>query len=309
MPLWLQAGGWGLLAGSALLLGAGVGYGVRLPQRIIAAVMAFGSGVLISALSFELMEDAFRRGGFDSTAIGFLGGAAVYTLANWLLEKQGAKHRKRSGEQQPSEQEDSGSGLAIAVGALLDGIPESMAIGLSLLGGAGVSLVTVIAIFLSNVPEGLSSSAGMKKAGRGKAYVFGVWGGIAVISGIASMAGFALFRGVSPDVIAVTTATAAGAILAMLADTMIPEAFEGTHVRGVDYRRGISWRRSSSTNSTVDRRLGLSKRNADTARTTEDPAVPCRTHSSGAPFPQSRERAGQSSMRKAARRNAGNRQV
>jgi ZIP family zinc transporter len=229
MPVWAQAGLWGLLGGSALIAGALGGFFLRLRQRLVAAVMAFGSGVLISALSFELMEAAYERGGLDSAALGFLGGAAVYTAANRLLAMYGAKHRKRSGDQQPSEDEDSGSGLAIAVGALLDGIPESMAIGLSLLGGAGVSLVTVAAVFLSNVPEGLSSAAGMKKAGRSAAYVFGVWIAIAVASGGAAAVGYFLFRGASPDLIAGTTAVAAGAILAMIADTMIPEAFESAH--------------------------------------------------------------------------------
>jgi ZIP family zinc transporter len=185
--------------------------------------------VLISALAFELMDDAYRRGGFDSTAAGFLGGAIVYTLANWLLARHGAKHRKRSQGQQPSEQQDPGSGMAIAVGALLDGIPESIVIGLSLLAGGVVSFVAVIAIFLSNIPEGLSSAAGMKKAGRSAAYVFGVWIAIAVLSGVAAWAGYAVFRDFSADVVAGTTAVAAGAILAMLADTMIPEAFEEAH--------------------------------------------------------------------------------
>jgi ZIP family zinc transporter len=229
IPVWAQAGFWGFVAGSALLIGAGVAYFVKVPQRLIAAVMAFGSGVLISALSFELMDEAYRKGGFDSTAIGFLGGAAVYTLANWALARQGAKHRKRSGSQQPSEQEDSGSSLAIAVGALLDGIPESIVIGLSMLHGGAVSFVAVIAIFLSNIPEGLSSAAGMKKAGRSAAYIFGIWGGIAVASGLAALIGYTVFQGFSADVIAATTAIAAGAILAMLVDTMIPEAFEETH--------------------------------------------------------------------------------
>src|SRR5690348_16473532 len=97
--------------------------------------MAFGSGVLIFALSFDLMTEAYRRGGFDSTSAGFLGGAAIYSLANWMLARHGAKDRNRSGGQQPSESSQPGSGLAIATGALLDGIPESMVIGLSLLGG------------------------------------------------------------------------------------------------------------------------------------------------------------------------------
>ncbi len=229
MPPSLAAGLWGLFAGSALLLGAAVGYFIKLPQRLIAAIMAFGAGTLISALSFELMDEAFKKGGFDSTAIGFVGGAAVYTLANWLLARHGAKHRKRSGTQQPSEADSAGSGLAIAVGALLDGIPESVVIGTTLLAGGGVSLVAVIAIFLSNVPEGLSSSAGMRKAHRSKTYVFGVWTAIALISGVASWAGYAIFGHFSPDIIAATTAVAAGAILSMLADTMMPEAYEYAH--------------------------------------------------------------------------------
>lgn len=229
MPPWLEAGFWGLLAGSALLIGAAVGWFARVPPRLIAAVMAFGSGVLISALSFELMDEAYKRGGFPATAVGFASGAAIYTVANLILAKRGAKHRKRSGEKQPSEEETSGSGLAIAVGALLDGIPESIVIGLSLLRGGVVSYVAVIAIFLSNVPEGLSSAAGMKKAQRSLGYVSAVWGGIAVISGIASLLGYVLFRNFSASVVAATTAVAAGAILAMLVDTMIPEAFQGEH--------------------------------------------------------------------------------
>lgn len=229
IPLWLQASFWGLLGGSALLLGAGIGYYAKIPQRLIAAIMAFGAGVLISALAFELMNEAYKRGGFDSTAVGFIAGAAIYTLANWYLAHQGARHRKRSGRQQPSEDENSGSGLAIAVGALLDGIPESIAIGISMIEGGIVSWVTVAAVFLSNVPEGLSSAAGMKQAGRSLRYVFGVWGLIAVISGAASLAGYSIFSHFSVDVIAATIAIAAGAILAMISDTMMPEAFEQAH--------------------------------------------------------------------------------
>jgi ZIP family zinc transporter len=228
-PIWAQAGFWGFLAGFALLLGAAVGYWVRVPARVIAAIVAFGSGVLISAVSFELMDEAYQRGGFGATAAGFLSGAAFFTLANWILARYGAKHRKRSQQQQPSEAEESGSGLAIAVGALMDGIPESIVIGLSLLKGGVVSGVAVTAIFLSNIPEGLSSASGMKKAGRSVAYVFGLWGGIAVLSGVASIVGYTLFSGYPASVVSGTTAVAAGAILAMLVDTMIPEAFNEAH--------------------------------------------------------------------------------
>jgi ZIP family zinc transporter len=188
--------------------------------------MAFGSGVLISALSFDLMAEAYRRGGFYSTSAGFVAGAVIYSVANWVLARHGAKNRKRSGGQQPSEGDQPGSGLAIAIGALLDGIPESMVIGLSLLGGGTVSFVAVIAIFISNIPEGLSSSAGMKKAGRSRAYVFGLWTAITVISGIAALIGYLLGQGTSENIVAAITAMAAGAMLAMLADTMIPEAFD-----------------------------------------------------------------------------------
>jgi ZIP family zinc transporter len=229
LPAWIEAGFWGLVAGAALLLGAAAGYWLKVPARLVAAIMAFGSGVLISALSFELMDEAYRTGGFDATALGFLGGAAAYTLANWLLSHHGARHRKRSCGLQPSETQHGGSGVAIAVGALLDGIPEAIVIGLSMLAGGKVSLAAVAAIFLSNVPEGLSSAAGMKKAGRGARYIFGIWGAIALASGAAALAGYTLFEGASPGMVAATTAVAAGGILAMLADTMIPEAFEEAH--------------------------------------------------------------------------------
>ncbi|MFF5185447.1 ZIP family metal transporter [Streptomyces sp. NPDC000345] len=230
----VQAALWGLLAGSALLIGAALGYGLRVPQKVIATVMAFGAGVLLSAVSYELLGEAYDQAGLGPAAVGTLGGALAYTVGNMWLARRGARHRKRSGHHreraQPSEGEQSGSGTALALGALLDGVPESAVIGVSLLDGGTVSLVTVAAVFISNVPEGLSSSAGMKKAHRGAAYVFGVWGAIAAASTVSAVLGYTVVGAFSPAVIAGVTAVAAGAILAMIADTMIPEAFEDTHL-------------------------------------------------------------------------------
>lgn len=231
MPAPLLAGFWGLVAASALLIGAAIGYFASVPQRAIAAIMAFGSGVLISALSFNLMDEAYKTGGFGGTALGFVAGAAIYTVANVILARRGARHRKRSGDEQAQERSEKGesSGMAIAIGSLMDSIPESIVIGLTMIESGAVSLVAVVAIWLSNVPEGLSASAGMKKAGRSARYIFGLWSAAVVVCALSSLLGYVVFAGFSASIVAATTAFAAGAILAMLADTMIPEAFHAAH--------------------------------------------------------------------------------
>jgi ZIP family zinc transporter len=228
-PNWLAACMWGLLSGSALILGALIGYYRQVSARSIGLIMAFGSGVLISALAFELMDEAYRGGGFPAAAAGFLTGALLYSGANYALSHRGARHRKRSGGQQPSETDHPGSGTAIAIGALIDGIPESVAIGLTLVQGGSVSLAAVIAIFLSNIPESLSSSSGMKKSGRSAKYVFAIWIVITILSGIASLLGYVLFSRLSEALTGGIIAMAAGGILAMLSTTMIPEAYEEAH--------------------------------------------------------------------------------
>lgn len=230
MPIWLQAGLWGLAAGGALVIGAGIAWLVRVPRAVVASVMAFGAGVLISALAFDLVDEAATLGGLRPTVWGFLAGAIAYVAANVVLAQYGARHRKRAGDEQVADAEKSGSGAAIAIGALLDGIPESVVLGLSLLSGGGVGVPVLAAIVISNLPEGLSSAAGMKRSGRSAGYVFGVWGAIALASGVAGLLGCLLLEGAAPGTIAAITAVAAGAILAMVADTMIPEAFERTHL-------------------------------------------------------------------------------
>jgi ZIP family zinc transporter len=226
-PIWLQAGVWGLLGAASLVLGAGLAYVARLGTRVIAAIMSFGCGILIAAVSYDQNFEGFRAAGLRPIVLGAIVGSVAYAAANWLLARNGAKHRKRSGEQQTDANE--GGGLAIAVGSLLDGIPESVVLGVSLLGGGGVSVPVFAAVFLSNFPEGLSSAAGMKKAGRSPAYIFGLWIGIAVASGLAALLGAAFLGHAPPHVIALVQAVAAGALLTMVADTMIPEAVEGEH--------------------------------------------------------------------------------
>lgn len=211
------------------MAGALVAWFVKVPRDVVAVVMAFGAGVLTAAAAFELVDEAEKQGGLLATASGFVGGAVIYVLANVLLARYGARHRKRSSNQ-PTEQGQAGSGTAIAVGALLDGVPESVVLGVSLLGGGGIGVTMLAAVVISNVPEGLSSVAGMKQAGRGARYVFGVWGAIAVASGLSAALGNLLLDDASPQLIAVITAVAAGAILAMIADTMIPEAYERAHL-------------------------------------------------------------------------------
>ena len=224
-----QAAFWGLLAGSGLLIGAVVAvvFSGKLSHRIVAAIMGFGGGVLIAVLSLDLMDAAFRDGGPMAATLGFLFGATAFSAVNWRLAQYGARHRNRCGEcvAQPSEAEHRGSGLAIAVGAVLDGIPESLVLGLSLLGGEKIGLGLVAGFFLANVPQGLSSSAGMKRASRSSRYIFGLWTGILLISGLAAAAGYLLLSTANPALPATILAFAAGGVLAMLAESMIPEAF------------------------------------------------------------------------------------
>ena len=182
--------------------------------------MALGAGVLVSSVAFELMDEAYKIGGLDAAAPGLLLGAAVFFLADRAVNRRGGGRRKNSGGRQ------GGSATAIAIGALLDGIPESAAIGISLIEGNGVGIALVAAVFLSNVPEGLSSAAGMKQAGRSKTYVLALWGAVTLASTLAAMFGYLFLAGASGNVIAAIQAFAAGAILTMLASTMMPEAYE-----------------------------------------------------------------------------------
>ena len=236
LPHWLQGAGWGLLSASGLLVGALGGYYSKLQHTNIARVMTFGAGVLLAVVAVDLVIGARGAASLHWTVTGLLGGAAVFSSLNWLLAHRGARHRKRCGEcvEQPEEKRDPGSGLAIAAGTFLDGIPEGVVLGLSVLHQGAPGLGTVTAFFLSNIPEALSSSAGMRRAGRPARYVFGVWLGIALTIGLAASIAAVVLRRTGPEVRGTVEAFAAGAILALVSETMIPEAFHGSpHFNGL----------------------------------------------------------------------------
>jgi zinc transporter, ZIP family len=216
----LEAALWGFVGGVALLVGAAVGLAWTVPRRVIGLVMAFGAGVLVSAVAFELTAEAVKSGGWDATAAGLAAGSLVFFVGDRALDRMGGANRKRSSGPGPD-----GAALGIALGAVLDGIPESAAIGISLLGGEGVSVAVVVAVFLSNVPESMSAAAGLR-ATWPRARILGLWTAVALVSALAAALGYAIAGDASGDLVAFIQSFAAGAILTMLADTMFPEAFE-----------------------------------------------------------------------------------
>jgi ZIP family zinc transporter len=230
LPGWLQAALWSLLAASGLVVGAVGGYYSGLQHRTISRVMTFAAGVLLAVVAVDLVIDARGVASLPWIVIGLLCGAAVFSSVNWLLSRRGAQHRKRCGEcvEQPREEEAPGSGLAIAAGTFLDGVPEGVVLGISVLHQGAPGLGTVAAFFLSNIPEALSSTAGMRRASRSARYVFGVWIGIALLISLAAAVAGLAFRSTSSTVLGVAEAFAAGAILALVSGTMIPEAFHGS---------------------------------------------------------------------------------
>jgi zinc transporter, ZIP family len=214
--------GWGTLAASSLVIGAVVALVFSISLRAIGLIMAFGSGVLISAISFDLVQEAVdKSSGHGWVVGGFFAGCLVFFGGDWLIDHLGGSQRK-----DPSGDQDGGSALSIVLGSVLDGIPESMVIGLTIFEGGAVGAAYLAAVFISNLPESISSTSGLATSGWKKSRILWMWIAIAVISGLASLAGYGLFQNSSPDTVAFVLAFAGGAILTMLAETMMPEAYE-----------------------------------------------------------------------------------
>jgi ZIP family zinc transporter len=214
--------GWGLLAASSLVIGAVVALVLPIGLRVIGLIMGFGAGVLISAVAFDLVEEAAAKSAGDGWAmVGLFAGCGVFFGGDWLIDRFGGGERK-----DPKGSQESGSPLAIVLGTVLDGIPESMVIGLTIFEGGAVGAAYLAAVFISNLPEAISSTSGLVTSGWRKARILWMWIAIAVVSGLASLAGYGLFQNSSPDTVAFVLTFAAGAIITMLANTMMPEAFE-----------------------------------------------------------------------------------
>ena len=218
----LGAFGWGFLAAATLI--AGGAYALRWPvrERVLGMVMAFGSGVLISAVAFELVQEAFDTShGEGEVALGLLAGSLVFFTGDALIDRMGGANRKHSGGHQAD-----GSAPAIVLGIVLDGIPESIVLGLTIVSGGAVSAAFLVAVALSNIPEAVAATTGLAKSGWKSSHILGLWTLVSLVSGLAALIGFAAFDTASPRIAAFVLAFAAGAILTMLADTMMPEAFE-----------------------------------------------------------------------------------
>lgn len=226
IPAWLMASGWGLLVSLGLFFGAAAGLVVRFPHRGITCVMAAGAGVLIAAASLDLIVSAARSVGPLQVGLSLILGAAAFSVANALLATRAAKHRKRCGEcvEQPTEKGAPGSGLAIAIGTLMDAVPEAIVLGLETtrLNTPGAGLL--VAFALGNFAEGLSSASGMQIAGRSKRYIFALWSLAAIMVTVLAGASAALATLAPLGAVGLCNAFAAGALLAMVVETMIPEA-------------------------------------------------------------------------------------
>ena len=221
--------GWGAVSSAGLVVGAIAGSFSRLPHHAIAMAMSVGAGLLLAGVSLKVAADAIQIAGPAAAALSLLLGAALFSASNAFLSRFGAAHRKRCGEciQQPAESQQPGSGVAIALGNALDAVPEAMVLGIALQDRI-VPLALVFAFSVGNLPEALSSAAGMRAAGRSHSYILLLWSAIAIGAAVALAVGYVGFGSLTEAWPPRLQAFGAGALLAMTAETMIPEAFHNS---------------------------------------------------------------------------------
>ena len=215
--------GWGALAASSLVLGALLSVVRKWSERLVGLVLAFGAGALISAVSFELAEEGVEVGGAGPVGVGFALGALTYFVLDGLIERGG-----------------SDPASALALGAFLDGIPEQLVLGLGLAVGEGVSVALLAAIFVSNLPEAIGSATEMRAEGRRDKPILRLWIAVAVVCTLASLVGFTVADAISGELEGSFNGFAAGALLVMLADSMIPEAHKAGRTAGLATALGFA---------------------------------------------------------------------
>lgn len=216
----IEAAAWAALGACALIVGALCVRWLAPGPRFIAMVMALGSGVLVASVAFDLVEDALAHTGLLVSMAALLLGAVVFTVGARVIERSGGRHRK-----QPHADHDPQAGLAIALGSVLDGVPESFVLGLTVLTG-GVSIPLLMGIGLSNLPEGMASSSGLLRSGWPLRRVLAMWLGVVAASAVAGGLGYGLLGSAAASVAGAVQMFAGGALFAMIADTMVPEAYE-----------------------------------------------------------------------------------
>jgi len=216
----LEAFLWGLGAAFSLVIGNFLAANLKIPRRILGLIMAFGVGVLIAAVAFELVDEAFRTTKQGAAlAIGLMVGATAFFIGDTIIDRMGGhRHRTPGGDTE-------GSGLAILLGTVLDGIPESIVIGLTLVKGGAVSAAMVVAVFISNMPEAIGATSNLRKSGWKRMRIFGLWSVVVVLSGAAALTGYTFFDTANSEVLAFTLSFAGGGLLAMVANSMMPEAY------------------------------------------------------------------------------------
>jgi ZIP family zinc transporter len=218
-----EAALWGLVAGSSLPIGALIALRLRPGTRLVGLLMAFGAGVLISAVAYDLVDEAFEAAsGSGAVGAGLALGALAFYFGDLQISRRGGGNRKQNDADPPSDAQ-----RAIVLGTVLDGIPEGIVIGVGLIGGGEVSVAVIAAVFLSNLPEAIAATRGLERSGFDANRLLKMWGAIALLTAISAAAGFTLLDGASEELIAFIEAFAAGALLTMLSGTMLPEAVKG----------------------------------------------------------------------------------